>query len=300
MSLTTVAKNIGIKHNVCIRVLDSATGEVVSYHEGHNAATNSMIYGVGNFIAGYTNDISGSAKNWVPKFISLGTMGLYNQDSDEEGLPSGIGASASLTEEENFEDYMSHCPGYGSDGYDANLINNRYIDGQPAFGLGPIFADRPQSITVDCELISERFPRSAITYRDVVPEYQAEYPQTIDVVLSAMVSVGALAQFRDSDKDYIYITEIGLWSRNNWPTNSDGTIDYNSGDNGMLAGYRIVPPDAANWDMSKEENRRILKENIIRVEKNQVAQIIWKIQLGGMDQISSSSGPGGIIEWEYF
>ena len=58
-----------------------------------------------------------------------------------------------------------------------------------------------------------------------------------------------------------------------------------TGDNGLLAGYRICPPDQDNWDMSVPENRRILKENIIRVGINQIAQIIWKIQIGGLEQL---------------
>ena len=33
------------------------------------------------------------------------------------------------------------------------------------------------------------------------------------------------------------------------------------------------------------ENSRILKENIIRVGRNQIVQVIWKVQLGGMDQL---------------
>ena len=38
--------------------------------------------------------------------------------------------------------------------------------------------------------------------------------------------------------------------------------------------------------MSKPENRRKVQESIIRIGKNQVAQIIWKLQLGGLEQLN--------------
>ena len=42
-----------------------------------------------------------------------------------------------------------------------------------------------------------------------------------------------------------------------------------------------------SWkDMSKAENRLKVQENIIRIGKNQVAQIIWKLQLGGLEQLN--------------
>ena len=95
----------------------------------------------------------------------------------------------------------------------------------------------------NCELITAKLDsdgtivpltrRSQITYRDLVPEIQSEVPNTLDVIYSAFVSTGALKDYR-SDNDYIYITEAGLWSK---PTFND------SGDNGLLAGYRIMPSD---------------------------------------------------------
>jgi hypothetical protein len=197
-------------------------------------------------------------------------MGLSSQEEDEEGLPAGLG-DISGSEEERFVDYLEKCPGFGSDGYDPNLINGREY-----MGLGPMFADRAGQSSVECELISTSFPRSKISYRDVVPEYEAEYPKTIDVIFSAFVSTGALAQFREPGKDYIFITEVGLWSSPEW---------ISAGDNGMLAGYRICPSDEANWDMSDPSNRELLKRSIIKVKVNQVVQIIWKIQLGGIEQL---------------
>ncbi len=225
---------------------------------------------------------------------------------------------------------------------------------------------------VNCELIDAKLDdsgnivplsaRSKITYRDLVPEVQSEVPNTLDVIYSAFVSVGALKDYR-GDNDYIYITEAGLWSK---PYYND------SGDNGMLAGYRIMPSDdavdilgtelrltgtgqavydlvdgagnalsilsidsitcdgdvipsdtytftmgldgtlltfteasvipaegstviiiyrsgdaAGTWkDMSVEANRQKVQRSILRIGKNQVAQIIWKIQLGGLEQLN--------------
>ena len=54
----------------------------------------------------------------------------------------------------------------------------------------------------------------------------------------------------------------------------------------------------AEWDTQRhvyfdspecKENRRILKQNIIKVKRNQIVQVVWKIQIGGMDQL------GGIM-----
>lgn len=216
------------------------------------------------------------------------------------------------------------------------------------------------SDAANCELIQAKYDnqgnivpltlRSKITYRDMVPEYKSELPNTLDVILSAYVSTGALAAFR-GDRDYIYITEAGLWSNARYS---------NSGDNGLLAAYRIMPTDddipsiktsetftaelgqttfilqgvieeivsvtvddvevsdyiynkeagtitfneapaagatvevtyftvdvTGTWkDMSILENRQKVQKSIIRIGINQVAQIIWKIQLGGLEQLN--------------
>ena len=283
-----LAKNLGVKYNVSIRVIDEPTGQVVSEHIGHNAATNTLLTGIAQHLAGSCLDGQSSVMSqWIPQYISLGTMGLVNQDCDEDGLPTGVGLTTSGTEEERFKNYLLTCPGYGSDGYDVSLMNNREYA-----GLGPMFENRPTEHTADCELISPTFPRSQITFRDIVPEYEAEYPKTIDIVFSAMVSTGALAQFREPGKDYIFITEVGLWAQRNW---------IGTGDNGLLAGYRICPPDQDNWDMSIPENRRILKENIIRIGVNQIAQIIWKIQIGGLEQLGGIDAlypQEGYMKWK--
>lgn len=266
------SKHITMTHNVTFVVRDASTEKVVSVHKGHNAATNSLLTGIAHYLTGdgILNQGWDLLSSYVPKYISLGTMGLVNQNSDASGYPAGIGVHT-IGVTESYEDYMNQCPGYGSDGYDINLIR-----GRKWFGLGPKFSDRDSESTVNCELISESFPRCPISFRDIVPETESEFPQTIDVVFSAMISTGALAQFREPDKDYIFITEAGLWSRQDW---------VEGGDNGLLAAYRIVPPNSENWDMNIPSNREILKQSILRVNKNQVVQVIWKIQLGGLDQL---------------
>lgn len=285
-----VAKNLGIQQNVCIRVIDEVTGKVVSEHKGHNAATNTLLTGIGQFLLGGSTTGAGSfLDSWIPKYISLGTMGLINQEEDENGLPAGIGDSDLPTEEERFKEYLLRTPGFGSDGYDPSLMNGRKYA-----GLGPKFADRPSEGTISCELISNTYPRSPITFRQALPESRSEYPKTIDVVFSAMVSTGALAQFREPEKNYIFITEVGLWSTPIWE---------GDGNNGLLAGYRICPTDKDNWDMSVPANRELLKSNIIKIGVNQVAQVIWKIQLGAIEQMGGIDAiypQEGYMKWHIY
>lgn len=279
MDILKAAKEMSVSQNVSFRIYDQYTGKLIQEHIGHNCATNSALVGIAHYLVGdgVLNQGTYTLSAYVPRYISLGTMGLYSQDEDENGLPAGVGVDASLSEESNFKKYMEMRPGYGADGYDVAQNNNR-----PWFGLGPVFAERVSTATVDCELISEVYPRSPISFRELVPERKSEQSETIDVVFSAMISTGALRSFRESDKDYIYITEAGLWSTRNWD---------NSGDNGLLAGYRIAPPNKSQWDMTDPANRDILKQNILRVGINQVVQIIWKIQLGSVDQF-----PGALPE----
>ena len=72
------AKNLGIKYNVSIRVIDEPTGRVVSEHVGHNAATNTLLTGIAHYLAGesLTGQVSSIMHQWIPQYISLGTMGL--------------------------------------------------------------------------------------------------------------------------------------------------------------------------------------------------------------------------------
>lgn len=193
-------------------------------------------------------------------------------------------------EELRFNKYLDQCPGFGADGSCENgSADNNF---RPYFGLGPMYADRenPDKLTVDCELISVSFPRELISYREIIPEHQSELKNTVDVVFSAMISTGALKQFREPGKDYVFITEAGLWSSPDW---------NDSGENGLLAGYRIVPPNSENWDMSKPENRRILKQNILKVGINQIVQVIWKIQIGGVDQFEGMRDIFNRRDWRY-
>ena len=419
MNSIDVAKRIPLRHNVSLRVIDRISGKIVSSHTGHNAATNSLLTGMAHYLTGdgVLNQGYHMLSAYVPRFISLGTMGLLNQDETDDGLPAGIGVVdysglkyndlssdnlkrlgiydtptddyISIEDQEilRYSDYLIQTPGFGADGYDENANNNRQY-----LGLGPMFInrigpERPSTFlqrgdvtgdghvteddvlrlvdylcgkvqltdaqfaaadinddgvidcqdmtkirecaegkiteaelgkvefipgyvpTVDCELISESAPRVAISFRDIVPEEEAELPQTVDVVYSAMISTGALAQFREPGRDYIFITEAGLWSDRDW---RDG------GDNGLLAGYRIAPPNEENWAMSPssvseddarawleehdvynptpeqieqaqrdyaEYNRHELQTNVLRVGINQVVQVIWKLQLGAMDQL---------------
>jgi len=460
MNPLDIIKRLDVKQNVRIRVIDDATGEVVQEHDGHNAATNSLLTGIAHYLMGdgVLNQGQDTLMMWVPQYISLGTMGLTSQNSEvitadgvEYEVPSGLGytpeAPEDATAEEKelnarlrFSEYINQTPGYGADGYDNNSNNNRewfglgypyslkpdtlkqnfytwdgsettftlsetpitilsatlYPDGVVNQDMKDTSIDRkvlPSSLyevngnqihfseysdttiptdsrlaiiytfnsldAANCELVTAKLDngeivpltsRSKITYRDYIPEVQSEVPNTLDVVFSAFVSVGALKDYR-GDRDYIYITEAGLWSK---PYYND------SGDNGLLAGYRIMPSDdevldiamqqefsgdgtttsftfeeiateivsvtitggllpeyaldtstnrivfseapaagttitviyktdniTNSWkDMSIEANRQKVQRNIIRVGINQVAQIIWKIQLGGLEQLN--------------
>lgn len=317
-AVKSAAKRMSIEHNVTFNVIDQETGKVVQTHEGHNAATNSLLTGIAHYLIGdgIYNQGYDLLSMYVPKYISLGTMGLFTQDEDSYGLPIGLGSDTDVSDDSKYVGdgqterlchYISECPGFGADGYDESENGNR-----PYFGLGPKFEDRAFLDTISCELVSDAYPRSPIAFRDIVPESEAEIPKTIDVIYSAMISTGALAQFRgytpsSAKRNYIFITEAGLWSSKT-PT-SDGN-------NGLLAGYRIVPPNQSNWDLGtyipadsstntpahyeldpddadhaiqQKANQELLKQNILRVGVNQVVQVIWKIQIGGLDQLGGMS-----------
>ncbi len=354
------SKRFQIKHNVTLRVIDKCTGKLISERKGHNAATNTLIEGVGHYLAGEGVLRQGYAmlSDYIPKYISLGTMGLYNQDEDSQGLPINLcGKNYTGDSVVDFTNYMLERPGYGADGYSSAYNNNR-----PYMGLGPAFTSYStgksyyqgdvtyykgkayvavEDMIVDpdngyfnswdinkwrladtqptCnELISPTYPRQDISFRDVVPEYEAELPKTVDVIFSAMIPTGALDEFRDSSKDYIFITEAGLWAEKEYQSDDVGT-------NGLVAGYRLVPPNSKNWymnpadvptilalqylveqgitdptDVQIEEaqeilaaqNRKILQEQILRVERDQVVQVVWKIQIGNLEieDVDMSSG----------
>ena len=293
------SKDMGVRHNVSFRVIDLATNKVVSTHTGHNQATNTLLTGIASFLKGdgVLNQGTHMLNKYVPKYISLGTMGLINQEEDADGLPAGIG-EIDGEESQRFDDYMNQVPGFGADGYDANQNNNRTY-----LGIGPAFADRDTAQdespkTIRCELVSPTFPRAEISYRTVIPEIKAELPETIDVIFSAMISTGALAQFREPGKDYVFITEAGLWSKRDLLSMNPESPSGYSKNNGLLAGYRIAPPDEINWDMvanntvteeQAQKNRNILKHEILKVGINQVVQVVWKIQIGAIKQLTASS-----------
>lgn len=346
------SKRFQVMNNVTLRVLDRGTGKLIREQKGHNSATSTLLEGIGHYLTGdgiYQQGYS-MLHQFTPKYISLGTMGLVDQEEDESGLPTGISGSnvpEGASEIERFESYMNEKPGFGSDGYGDEYNNNR-----PYLGLGPAYTSysitgsypansityyrgvaytNPEAIYVNpdtgdlnvwqadkweidskqpnCyELITPTFPRQEISFRDVVPEYQAEKPQTIDVVFSAMIPTGAFDEFRDPDKDYIFITEAGLWSQRDYQETRF---------NGLVAGYRACPPNTYNQYMNPEtmpdcaakqylkevegiedptdsqisavkprlaeESRQLLKEQVLRVERNQVVQVIWKIQIGNLN-----------------
>jgi hypothetical protein len=58
---------------------------------------------------------------------------------------------------------------------------------------------------------------------------------------------------------------------------------------GLLAAYRIAPPNEINWDMTKEENRKLLQQSILRVGYNEVVQVVWKIQLGSISDFKDNT-----------
>lgn len=284
-NIAKIAKSLGIKHNVTFRVIDRATNKIVKEYRGHNQGTNTLITGIAHYLCGdgVLNQGYDMLSRFVPRYISLGTMGLFSQAEDEDGLPAGVGNSDRdpiLETEEEFEkrryrEYMDQIPGYGADGYDPNQNNGRYY-----LGLGPTYPAKVEATgndaAVKCELISPTFHRFPIVRRDIMSETESELPQTIDVVYSTMISTGALAQFR-AGADHIFITEAGLWADSVWKENGTG----------LLAGYRLIPPNENDWDMNVPENRKKVQENIIRVGINQVVQVIWKLQIGSKDAVSS-------------
>lgn len=353
-------------NNVYLRVLDINTGQVVQSHTSHNSATNSMIYGIARYLVGdgSLGQAPSLLSRYVPKYISLGTMGLYSQEADDEGLPIGIGDSPLNSPGANYKAYIDQRPGYGADGYDINANNSRpylglgyayttykfdkqYNVGDSVMYRGSLYtcindciskSPGNQNFVAPCpsvlghydasgqlqdyywvvdqsvrgyELVCDEFPRTPISFREVVPEYAAENAETIDVVYSAMISVGSLAKFRGSNK-YLFITEAGLWGTYEW---SDGSS------NGLLAGYRIIPSDESEREVCKldndgnilpelsghvdakyAKNRKLLQQKILRVGENQVVQVIWKIQIGSIDQLGCKEphGDSGSLYWNYY
>ena len=59
-------------------------------------------------------------------------------------------------------------------------------------------------------------------------------------------------------------------------------------DNGSAIEVLFTAVDVTHtWkDMTVEANRQKVQQSIIRVGVNQIAQIIWKLQLGGLEQLN--------------
>lgn len=104
-------------------MLDVTTCQLVREYTGQNQYTNSMLIGISHYLKGdgILNQGSSMLSAFISKYISLGTMGLINQEQDEEGLPAGLGIGGSDDSEiDRFTAYMYPRPEYGADGYDAN------------------------------------------------------------------------------------------------------------------------------------------------------------------------------------
>ena len=53
----------------------------------------------------------------------------------------------------------------------------------------------------------------------------------------------------------------------------------------LIVVYRTGDVSGTWKDMSVPDNRRLVQKSIIRIGAGQVAQIIWKLQLGGLEQL---------------
>ena len=121
---------MSIEHNVTFNVIDAASGDIVFTHEGHNAATNSLLLGIGHYLVGdgIYNQAYDMLSKYVPRYLSLGTMGLINQNQDDSGLPSGLG-SIYDTEESSEIDRLAKLD-YGEiSNTQANISENFRIKG---------------------------------------------------------------------------------------------------------------------------------------------------------------------------
>ena len=109
---------MGINYNVTLRAIDRFTHQVTSEITGHNTATNTLVTGIGHYLKGdgVLNQGYEMLSQFIPRYISLGTMGLLNQDEDENGLPTGIGVTpkqAGETDEEfEVRRYAAAASGY--------------------------------------------------------------------------------------------------------------------------------------------------------------------------------------------
>lgn len=86
-------------NNVTIKVIDEATGRVDQVHKGQNSVTTTLLEGIAHYLQGYGFDnVGGLLKNYLPQYISLGTMGLNGVGEDSEGNAIQL---AQMWEEDN-------------------------------------------------------------------------------------------------------------------------------------------------------------------------------------------------------
>jgi len=275
--ITKISKKLGVRDNVCLRVVDLRTKKVVQEFIGHNTATSTILSGIVHFLAGdgILNQARFTLKDYIPQYMSLGTMGLCSQGYDADGLPTGIGNRDDPDDSgkiEAIKNYLSHIPGFGADGINPDYNNNR-----TAFGLG----DPYTSSNLEGELISDSVLRVPITFRNIIPETDTEYPKSMDLILGGLVSANDLSSFM-GENDYLFISEAGLWNNQ--------FDDGDSENNGLLAAYRISPiASYENYtEYTDEELLSLyeeLKTKILRVNSDQVVEIIWKIQLGCIEDL---------------
>jgi len=276
MSLIEASKNLGMRDNVLLQVIDQGTGKIVQRAVGHNSATDTLVSGICHYLIGdgVLNQGPYSLGRYIPKYISLGTIGLPTQEYEDVSgvqVPAfiGEGSVGSTSEAEQVSNYISHLPGFGADGTSTSLNNGRSY-----FGLGPQFGTEGTTLESGVELSNGSFPRVPISFRQVLSSSQSERAKTVDAIFSAMISSSTLKSMRNPENDYIFISEAGLWS----------SKDYISGsENGLLAGYRILPT-------SSEYTYDDIRKSILRVGKNQVVQVVWKIQVGSIEDLTSNEG----------
>jgi hypothetical protein len=177
--------------------------------------------------------------------------------------------------------------------------------------------DVPSPLPLECELVTHQHNRVPIIARRAFYPLSrtdgmntAEAVRSIDVVYTALISLGALKAFR-GNRDYIFITECGLWA-NRWNGDKYPTSDQipaslrgkfkASAD--MLAGYRIFPAGWTPQDLTDnlvdihnitnqpvtitpaqryQRRMRQLQRSILRVGRGQVVQVEWKVQLLALD-----------------
>lgn len=349
MSGFNICKPIPIEHNVYIRVVDQATGQVVSQHTGHNTATFTMLEGIARYLRGDgALTQTPILKRFLPSYMSVGTMGVVDPHPNADEVPTQIGTSKynigdTITNANDLhligkdsaytiqssdtdiidifcmQNYVETVPGFGADG-SSHSNNTRQQAGLGA-KVNPDLVTAYFAGTTDTypvgELTSDSFRRSAITYRNI-EDAGAEVPDTIDVIYGCMISTNMLKQFMGG-QDYIYLTEVGLWSRPDYIDNVVG--------NGLLAAYRITPmseyktamgpgdvtqadideyaeehgvsPSSVTTDDVATANRAELKKQILRVNANQVVQVIWKLQLGITGTlVKYLPGPTPSIHWD--